>query len=90
MMAKYLAFGADMNHVQPAFPELTHVDSVDNEALPVYEEPDILTPVSFWRALSGYQYWVMGIAGTDWYYVYFPEDGIGGYMKQEWFWEGNG
>ena len=87
MMSKYLAFGADMNHVQPAFPELTHVDSVDNEALPVYEEPDIL---SFWRALSGYQYWIMGIAGTDWYYVYFPEDGIGGYMKQEWFWEGNG
>lgn len=93
MMTDYLAFGADINQVLPAFPTLTGVESLKNEALPLYAAPDEESPVLYRHPISASSwrsYHIVGVTENGWFYVYFPEEDTGGYMKQAWFWEGNG
>lgn len=91
MMADYLAFGADMNRVQPAFPGLVGLESLAGQEMPLHTAPDTTSPVAARRNIDYWgDYWILGAAGEDWLYVYFFQEGIGGYMKQAWFWEGNG
>lgn len=91
MMADYLAFGPDMNQVRPAFPGLVGLDSLDHQDMPLYSSPDEGSPVIARRNISySTSYWIIGVHGEDWLYVYFFQEDLGGYMKKEWFWEGNG
>lgn len=91
MKAGFLAFGADMDGVAPAFPELTGTDDTEGRAMPVYARPDGHAPVVCRRDVcAGGTYWVAGVYGGDWVYVYFFEEDLGGYMKRAWFWEGSG
>jgi len=92
MMAKYLAFGKDMNQVQPAFPQLVGLESLENTPMPLYARPDVDSPVIARREIVYYvsRVWIIGVAGDEWFYVYYVDEDLGGYMKQAWFWEGNG
>lgn len=91
MMAKYLAFGQDMNRVRPAFPDLVGLEGLEYRDMPLYTRPDGTSPAAFRRNIyDASPYWIAGVSGEDWLYVYFYWENIGGYMKRSWFWEGNG
>lgn len=91
MMSKYLAFGKDMNHVQPAFSWMTGLESLENKLMPLYARPDEKSPVTtLQNIIYGQLYWIIGVVEEDWFFVYFYREGIGGYILQKWFWEGNG
>ncbi len=92
MMADYLAFGAAMNKVQPAFPQLVGLESLENRPMPLYARPDEKSPVIAEREISYYHLylWIVGVFEDEWFYIYYPDEDLGGFMKQEWFWEGNG
>lgn len=91
MMADYLAFGREMNQVQPAFPGMVGLESLEGQELPLYTRPDESSPVSLRRVIF-YEpyYWIIGAVDEEWYFLYFFEEGTGGYIRQQWFWEGNG
>jgi hypothetical protein len=91
MMADYLAFGRAANAVDHAFPELVGLDSLSGRDMPLYARPDEASRVLYDRSIQYFHtYWIIGLVGEEWYHVYFFREGIGGYMKREWFYEGNG
>lgn len=91
MMADYLAIGVDMNQVQPAFPGMVGLDRLEMQPMPLYARPDEHSLVIEKREITHYvPYWIVGVVEDGWYYVYFFQEDIGGFMKQEWFWSGNG
>ena len=91
MMAEYLAFGRDANRVQRAFPGMVGLESLEDREMPLYAQADENSPVITSRSIShSLEYWILGVVDEEWYFVYFYHDGIGGYIQQKWFWEGNG
>lgn len=85
MMEKYLAFGADMDGVQAAFPELSFSEEA-GASRRIYVSPDMKTE----RLLDpSTTYEVIGlIEGTcD---ILMLSDGSIGYVPPDWLWEGNG
>lgn len=91
MMRQYLAFGADANQVQPAFAQMMGLESLEGQEVPLYTRPDEKSPVTARRAIIYSQrYWIIGVVEEDWFFVYFYDDDIGGYILQKWFFEGNG
>lgn len=90
MKADYLAFGKAMNRVRPAFPERVGIESAEGRLLPLYGRPDESSPVVACRGISRSDgYWIIGLYGEEWYYVYYFDEGIGGYIRQAWFREGS-
>lgn len=91
MDENYLAFGEKMDWVARVFPQLLGLEALEFRNMPVYTRPDEGAPVAYHRNIDHfYNFWIIGIVGEEWYHVYFLKEGIGGYMKQEWFWPGNG
>ena len=93
MMKEHLAFGSDMDKVTKAIPQ-------DNSLLeryllesgvPLYKSPDEHSDTAFW--LKDLNMWhdssAIGLVGEDWLHIVLL-DGHSGYVKTEWFWEGNG
>ena len=91
MMAAYLAFGQDANRVQRAFPDMVGLESLEDREMPLYAQANENSPIIASRSISySMEYWILGVVDEEWYFVYFCHDGIGGYIQQKWFWEGNG
>ncbi len=92
MLADYLAFGADMNQVVPAYPGLTGLESLENKPMPLYSRPDESSTVIAKHDITNFHpyVWIIGVVDDEWFYVYYAYEDLGGYMKQAWFWEGNG
>lgn len=91
MRADYLAFGKEANAVAPSFPERVGQDSLEGKEMPLYGWLDEAARPLYKRSINNAMaFWIIGIVGEEWYHVYFFQEGIGGYMKQGWFWEGNG
>ena len=75
MMTKYLAFGADMDAVKAAYPDLTlreeHKSAEDGLG-------------------DGYMVVGVEESGSPGQYILLSEDGLVMYVPQSWLWEGNG
>lgn len=75
MMTKYLAFGADMDAVKAAYPDLTlreeHKSAEDELG-------------------EGYMVVGVEESGSPGQYILMSEDGMVMYVPQSWLWEGNG
>ena len=84
MMTKYLAFGSDMDEVEPAWPVLFAKGSESYRA--EYRQPNQNAPCD-WTNQT--QLVVLGILGDEWYHVLF-DDGLSCYVPQEDWWPGNG
>ena len=82
MMKKYLAFGAAMDDVACAFPQLVTKEAC--EGVPLYLTADgqgLTTPAGEW--------WIAGVVEDD-LYVILTDLGETGYAPQSWFTGGNG
>ena len=93
MKTEYLAFGRDAWEICNAFPHLLTVETEDE--FPVWKAENVatdgyLTPGGDWQVSSSELCFIIGIAGDDMYYVWFPELETGGCMRQSDFWAGNG
>ena len=93
MMTDYLAFGADMEKVACAFPQLTvkeaHQEYGADEFVyeyRVFTVPDLSADTMRWH--SGESYYLIGMAG-NFYIIMNSEEEIA-YIPQEWLWAGNG
>lgn len=87
MMKDYLAFGAAGHAVEAAFPARMPVEhQVDHF---VYAQPEEAQPV-FNSRHQQHSLVVLGIVGDEWYHVWFPQNGMSGYVLQSDWWEGNG
>lgn len=75
MMTKYLTFGADMDAVRDAYPDLTFREG--HEA----QEDELGT---------GYMVVGVEETGSPAQYILLGEDGMVMYVPQSWLWEGNG
>lgn len=85
MMEKFLAFGADMDGVQAAFPELCFTEEIDNNRR-MYTSPALRTE----RAIVPYAtYKIIGLIEGK-CYILMLDDGSVGYVPTDWLWEGNG
>lgn len=87
MLAKYLVFGDGMNEVKRAMPQLS---GITGELRPLYQKPQEQAMELQRMGLQHSRYLILGVVGDAWYHVWFPTENIAGYMKQAWFWEGNG
>lgn len=88
MMSRYLTTGETMDTVKRAFPTL--FTRGDNEEYPLYASPDEGSAVPAEKKIDGSHIdCIIGVHGDEWYIVYTSE-GTVRYMKQEWFWAGNG
>ena len=83
MMTRYLAFGGEMDEVEPVFPQLMYVLELE-ERQPAYSAPRKGTE----KELAGSIY-VVGIV-EDEFYILLTDLGDAGYVPQSWLWEGNG
>lgn len=92
MMKDYLAFGKDSWAVQAAFPGLFFVEN--KEHFLVWKESSMLdeqfSADGDWSVERSEDFVIIGIAGDDWYHVWFPDLDKSGYMRQSDFWPGNG
>lgn len=92
MMKDYLAFGKDAWEVQAAFPGLFFVEN--KEHFLVWKESSMLdeqfSADGDWSVEGSEDFVIIGIAGDDWYHVWFPDLDKSGYMRQSDFWPGNG
>lgn len=93
MMTDYLAFGADMEKVACAFPQLTvkeaHQEYGADEFVyeyRVFTVPDLSADTMRWH--SGESYYLIGMAG-NFYIIMNSEEEIA-YIPQGWLWAGNG
>lgn len=87
MMSRYLAQGEAMDKVQPAFPELRLRE--EYEEAPRYAGPGeagLVIPLADWGYADAR---IIGLLGSDWY-ILVNGQGVLCYMKQAWFWAGNG
>lgn len=78
-----LAFGIEMDQVQPAFLEKVYLNKFEKKQ-PAY----LSVKLDFERDLSGYIH-IVGIANNN-LYILLTSDGHTGYVPSEWMWEGNG
>ena len=83
MMTRYLAFGGEMDEVEPVFPQLMYVLEQE-ERQPAYSAPRKGTE----KELAGSIY-VVGVV-EDEFYILLTDLGDAGYVPQSWMWEGNG
>ena len=83
MMTSHLAFGIEMDQVQPAFPQKVYLANLEKEQ-PAYcsQEMDSI------RKLEGYVH-IVGVANDN-LYIVLTSLGYTGYVPSEWLWEGNG
>lgn len=93
MMTDYLAFGADMEKVACAFPQLTVKEAYQEYGADefvyeyrVFTVPDLSADTMRWH--SGESYYLIGMAG-NFYIIMNSEEEIA-YIPQEWLWAGNG
>lgn len=89
MMKKFLAFGADKEKVECAFPQKFILPNAEGEAeIGLKQSP--AKDAQQTRTISGSGNWyIVGVAGDDWYVV-MTDDGAVGYVLQGAFWDGNG
>lgn len=83
MMTRYLAFGSEMDEVEPVFPSLMYVLELE-ERQPAYSAPRKGAE----KELAGSIY-VVGVVEDEWY-ILLTDLGDAGYVPQSWLWEGNG
>ena len=83
MMTRYLAFGGEMDEVEPVFPQLMYVLEQE-ERQPAYSTPR----KGIEKELAGSIY-VVGVV-EDEFYILLTDLGDAGYVPQSWLWEGNG
>lgn len=83
MMTRYLAFGGEMDEVEPVFPQLMYVLELE-ERQPAYSAPRKGAE----KELAGNIY-VVGVVEDEWY-ILLTDLGDAGYVPQSWLWEGNG
>lgn len=83
MMTRYLAFGREMDEVEPAFLSLMYVLELE-ERQPAYSAPHEGPE----KELAGNIY-VVGVVEDEWY-ILLTDLGDAGYVPQSWLWEGNG
>ncbi len=86
MMTKYLAVGGDMTGILSAAPTFTFLDGTAENAL--YDRAENGAEIA--RLYSRDNFIVAGIVGDGWYHVWFPVEGLAGYIRQELLWPGNG
>lgn len=83
MMKEYLAFGADMDRVASAMPDL--VLKEDYETRPGYQSRDLKKTA---QPLSGHLY-IIGVVENR-LYIVMDDQGSTAYYPQDWLFEGNG
>lgn len=83
MMTRYLAFGSEMDGVEPVFPHLMYVLELEDRQ-PAYSAPREGAE----KELAGSIY-VVGVV-EDEFYILLTDLGDAGYVPQSWLWEGNG
>lgn len=83
MMTRYLAFGSEMDGVEPVFPHLMYVLELEDRQ-PAYSAPREGPE----KELAGSIY-VVGVV-EDEFYILLTDLGDAGYVPQSWLWEGNG
>ena len=89
MMTKWLVFGADMNGIENAFPQLQYQEEVLQTGIGIYASPWDNVPFATLTAHTNPNHpVVIGIIGDDWYHVLFPETGLSGYIRQDALWAG--
>jgi hypothetical protein len=86
MMTKYLAIGGDMMGILSAAPTFTFLDETAENAL--YDRPEYGAEMT--RLYTRDNFIVAGIVGDGWYHVWFPVEGLAGYVRKELLWPGNG
>ena len=83
MMTRYLAFGSEMDGVEPVFPHLMYVLELEDRQ-PAYSAPREGPEKELAGAIS-----VVGVV-EDEFYILLTDLGDAGYVPQSWLWEGNG
>lgn len=93
MLTDYLAFGADMDKVACAFPQLTVKDEHQEYGADefvyeyrVFAAPDVSADTMRWNSMESY--YLIGVSG-EFYIIMNSEEAIG-YIPQDWLWAGNG
>lgn len=86
MLKEYLAFGEEMQTVDPAFPYRSPKE--DHRVHFIYQEPTTNDPIC--SVGINDSVFVMGIIDDKWYHVWLQFDGTTGYVPQAEYWEGNG
>ena len=83
MMTRYLAFGSEMDGVEPVFPHLMYVLELEDRQ-PAYSAPREGAEKDLAGAI-----FVVGVV-EDEFYILLTDLGDAGYVPQSWLWEGNG
>lgn len=87
MMMEYLAFGDAGHQVEAVFPARVAADTGKHHY--VYADPSTTNTIACYEHPQQ-DLLVLGIAGDEWYHVWFPEDHVTGYVLQSDWKEGNG
>ncbi len=85
MMKKYLVYGQAMNSVSPASLYYT----TKSYTASLYRHPQDAKPFAT-VTTNDFGLCIMGIAGEEWYHVWFAGSGLSGYIRQTDLWPGNG
>lgn len=93
MLTDYLAFGADMDKVACAFPQLIVKDEHQEYGADefvyeyrVFAALDLSADTMRWNSMESY--YLIGVSG-EFYIIMNSEEAIG-YIPQDWLWAGNG
>ena len=93
MVTKYLAFGADMDKVECAFPQLSLIEKYQENAADelaydyyVFDAPNMSATKTLWN--WGEECYLIGV--IDDFYIIMDTDENVRYIPQDWFWAGNG
>ena len=83
MLTSHLAFGIEMDQVEPLFPQKLYVEILEKKQ-PAYLslESDVV------RKLDGYIH-IVGVVNSN-FYILLTSNGQTGYVPFEWMWAGNG
>ena len=93
MMTKYLAFGADMDKVECAFPQLSLIEKYQENVADelaydyyVFDAPNWSAEKTLWN--WGEECYLIGV--IDDFYIIMDTDENVRYIPQDWLWAGNG
>ena len=93
MMTKYLAFGADMEKVECAFPQLSLIEKYQENVADelaydyyVFDAPNMSATKTLWN--WGEECYLIGV--IDDFYIIMDTDENVRYIPQDWLWAGNG
>ena len=93
MMTKYLAFGADMDKVKCAFPQLSLIEKYQENVADelaydyyVFDAPNMSATKTLWN--WGEECYLIGV--IDDFYMIMDTDENVRYIPQDWLWAGNG